>query len=137
MARKNKRIGRSVGRVVSYNAKRTLPKRLPLRLPFLRSIRLRQLEDRRTYYPEKVRPAASFSKPRHRLTVIDRVGETPNKFRGISQTKAIVAFKAPQKVLICARRQIRKEVLHAYNKAGKTGQRRPRRNEYSNVSCRR
>lgn len=46
-----------------------------------------------------------------------------------------VVMASPLKPLICAKRQIRKEVLHAFNKTGKTGQKRPRFTEHSNIHC--
>lgn len=45
------------------------------------------------------------------------------------------AFAVPDRVLICVRRKRRKEVLHALKKTGKGGQKRPRRNWYSDVTC--
>lgn len=104
---------------------------------------LSDVEDRRTYHPEgSFAPARSFSKPRHRLVAVDRRPKKNQVFshfgsRGISGTKAIIAFKAPDKVLVCVRRSIRKQVLHALNKSGRRGQRKPRFNYYSSVSCRR
>lgn len=99
---------------------------------------LADIEDRRYYNPQGAfAPARSFSKPRHRLKAIDRTPPTGDLFRkNRSQTRALIAFQAPQNVLVCVRRQRRKEVLHALNKAGKVGQRRPRRSFYSSISCR-
>lgn len=54
-----------------------------------------------------------------------------------SQTKAIRAFEEPRRVLICVRRQSRKEVLFAKRKAGRGGMRPPRRNYWSSISCKR
>lgn len=48
-----------------------------------------------------------------------------------------VAFAAPERVLVCVRRQTRRQVLHALNVAGGRGFRRPRRSRYSSISCRR
>lgn len=55
----------------------------------------------------------------------------PSLFEPTFQT-----FKYPRKVLICMRRKARKEVLHAFKKTGRRGQRKPRRNWYSSISCR-
>lgn len=51
-----------------------------------------------------------------------------------SQTKAIVAFEHPKRVLVCVKRKERKEVLHAKRKVGR-GNRPPTRNRWSNVTC--
>lgn len=141
MSRKSRSTGRSshVGRVISTNASDLSLPRLPSpprsifqRLPGqLELFPLSEVDDRRTYHPSRHRPAPSFSRPRHRLKVPSLL-QNP-----LAGTKALVTFSAPQNVLICVRRKIRKEVMHAFKKAGKTGQRRPRRNAYSSISCRR
>lgn len=124
-------------------AKRSLPTSLSptrsLSRPFRENLEI--FEDRRTFHPEGLsRPARLFSQPRHRLTLVDKKPFlNPDRFaklRQFSGTKALVAFEQPSKVLICVRRQIRKEVLHALNKSGKSGQRSPRRNYFSEISCR-
>lgn len=51
-----------------------------------------------------------------------------------SQTKAIVAFAEPGKVLHCIKRKVRREVLHALNKAGR-GNRRPTYRPESKIHC--
>lgn len=53
------------------------------------------------------------------------------------QTKATVSFRVPEAVLICVRRKRRKEVIHALGVAGARGLRKPRRSEFSEISCRR
>lgn len=129
-----KRIGRDVSIIASYSLPRSIVSRL--------SPSLIDIEDRRTFHPERdFRPARSFSKANHRLVLADKVSRTnADRFGRLrafpSQTKAIVAFDAPKKVLVCVRRQRRKEVLHALKKTGKVGQRRPRRNWLSSISCR-
>lgn len=45
-------------------------------------------------------------------------------------------FRPSAHTIVCIRRQTRKEVMHATGKAGRKGQRRPRRNEWSSISCR-
>lgn len=42
----------------------------------------------------------------------------------------------PRSAVICAKRRSRREVIFAMNKAGRGGQRRPRRNETSEIICR-
>lgn len=41
----------------------------------------------------------------------------------------------PKRAIICARRSIRKEVLFAKNKTGRTGQKKPHFNPNSNLRC--
>lgn len=137
------------GRVLSTNANR----RLPLSLSPTRSSLipphsfLRDLEDRRTWNPEGFKaPARSLTSSRHRLKLVDKNVNVQNqknrdRFANLrkfpSQTKAIVAFEAPRSLAVCVRRSMRREVLHALKKAGKTGQKRPKRNWMSAISCRR
>lgn len=146
MGRSNKKRGR----VTLDNANRRLPR--ALQTPTLPSVVFRQnvlaLEDRRRWHPEGTRaPARSLFRSSSRLTAIDRdprqVPRNKDRFASVrkfpSQTKAIVAFDVPRDVAICARRSMRREVLFARRKTGRgrPKQRRPRRNEYSSISCRR
>lgn len=102
-------------------------------------------EDRRQWHPVgSSAPARSFDRSRHRLTVVDRpIRHKVRSFRGFnapralsSQTKAALAFSGPSRVLVCVRRQIRREVMHARGLAGQIGFRRPRRTWLSEISCR-
>lgn len=93
------------------------------------------IEDRRTHYPglsPYKRPVVSEAVGRPaRLKLI----QNP-RHRQPSYTKALVAFAEPDKLPLCIRRRVRKEVLHAKGVAGsKKPQRKPRRNEFSDVSC--
>lgn len=45
------------------------------------------------------------------------------------------SFSTPMDTVQCVRRRVRKEVLHAFKKTGKGGQRRPRRNQWSHIKC--
>lgn len=54
-----------------------------------------------------------------------------------SQTKGKLVFAEPDRVVVCVRRQRRKEVLFAKKRAGKSGLRKPRFNWMSKISCRR
>lgn len=106
-------------------------------------------EDRRTWHPEGAqRPARSFNQSRHRLKdLLRRSRYKPTQYtRRASPLKnqnylppTTIAFQAPQKVLVCVRRKIRKEILHAFKKTGKSGrkQKKPRFGFYSRISCRR
>lgn len=107
---------------------------------------LQLYEDRRLWHPEGAfAPAKSFSRARHRLTLQtytpaprslnrDRFAHLRSFNR---QTKARISFAQPDRVLICVRRNIRKQVLHAFRKTGKVGQKRPKFTFYSRISCRR
>jgi len=89
---------------------------------------LREIEDRRTYHPERAaRPARSLSKPRHRLV-------TPHqKGRRIPYG---VRFDDPVTTFVCVRRNTRRQVLFAKKKTRKgSGARRRRRSWFSDVQC--
>lgn len=110
---------------------------LPRSMPFRD---LSVYEDRREYHPDPVRPAAGFLRSRHRL-MLPQVTKKP---AGVGQRASIfpapshrITFRSPSSTIVCVRRNQRKEVLHAIGKAGKRGQRRPRQNAFSEISCRR
>lgn len=114
--------------------------------PFPSSLKfssLTQFEDRRQWHPEGTyAPARSFSQSRHRLVAArPKISARPPRLskrysqRLYSPTHRI-AFSNPSRVLICVRRQQRREVLHAFRKTGRGGHRRPRYNHYSSISCR-
>lgn len=112
---------------------------------------MRPVEDRRTYYPERARPARTLTGARHRLRA---PGITPTgplrhligptgAFSGqvVSgdprplDVPSSVRFEAPDGVILCRRRSARRQVLHALGVAGRRGLAAPRRNEFSSVSC--
>lgn len=105
---------------------------------------LRSIEDRRTWHPEGInRPARLFHAPSARFRQIERPYRRPNEaVRSAAFTAfksfapAGIAFQNPSRVLICVRRNIRREVLHARGVAGRSGLRPPRRSWSSGISCR-
>lgn len=101
---------------------RPRPAYKPIRIPLL------QIEDRRLWHPDPTRPAKTTSGlPRYRL--IDRQDVKTSR-------RARISFASPHKMVICIRRKIREEVLHALKKTGRgVSRRKPRRNNYSNVEC--
>lgn len=126
-------------------ANRRLPALYVVR-PISQSQFLSQFEDRRRWHPEgRYAPAVSFSNTRHRLRVVEptpraQVQVPRGRFSRMPLRQSVpvrVGFQAPDRVLICVRRQRRKEVLFAKNKTGRVGQKTPRFNFYSSVSCRR
>lgn len=98
-------------------------------------------EDRRQFHPERIyRPARAFNQNNHTLVVPkpSKTHQKPNKLKKLlHNVTASVGFENPKSVLVCVRRNIRKEVLHAINKAGRVGQKRPKRNWLSSIKCRR
>lgn len=105
---------------------------------------LRHFEDRRYYFPVKsVEPIRSFGYNSSRIVLRQKPKVLRSSVVSVKPTqkrrnRPVVgfSFSAPREVLICVRRKIRKQVLHALRKTGKVGQRRPRRGFYSSVSCR-
>lgn len=116
----------------------TAKRSLPTRSNSLNNI-LREYEDRREWHPLGAsRPARSFNRDRHRLVVAKYPVNNPRSLAStikIGTVPHVIAFGAPKKVLICVRRKIREQVLHALKKTGIAGQNRPRRSEYSSISC--
>lgn len=121
-------------------------RRLPLRSTDITTLpsTLSDFEDRRNWNPEGMfAPAKSFYKPRHRLVSVpdqnvnkqkqsNRKNSLTNLFKSVP---ARIGFDKPKDVLICVRRKIRERVLHALKKTGKKGQRRPKFNWYSSITC--
>lgn len=102
---------------------------------------LTDYEDRRLFNFDPFPPAASFSQPRHRLVIGVNVNKNQRvtKYNGnpFSRLSSVVAFRNPRKVLICVRRKVRRQVLHALKLRGKgAGARRHRMSSYSSISCR-
>lgn len=86
--------------------------------------------DRRFYNPVRsTAPVPAFRRSATRLVapMVARRGVAAKVF-------AAPRFAAPRSVMLCRRRQSRKEVIHAKGIAG-SRVRRPRRNEWSAVPC--
>ncbi len=111
----------------------TLPKPTYKPKNNLRGLRL--YEDRRLHHPlGKHRPPGVFYGGPPQLIVKNRFYSKPGRVLA-SQTKGRLSFESPNRVLLCVRRNIRKQVMHATGKAGLVGQKKPHRNENSEISC--
>lgn len=108
---------------------------------------LRLAEDRRTYHPDKMaRTAATFfgrralrllpSPVRKTQRAVAVTGKSVYELYTDPETvPSAFRFAQPKNIPICVRRKIRREVLHAFRIAGKTGLGAPHYNEYSKVTC--
>ncbi|AZL83019.1 hypothetical protein [Apis mellifera associated microvirus 41] len=131
MARSSKSKSRSRRVVFTPSVQRYRVSAMPWNAVSVSPSFLASYEDRRLYHPDRsMRPVVSFVKSAARVVARQRPS-----FRQPSQTKAILAFADPSRVLVCLRRSIRREVLHAKRIAGSGGMRRPRRNALSSISC--
>lgn len=91
---------------------------------------LQTIEDRRTWYPTRVRPAATLSRLDQRR-IVERSRNSFESFPSLH-----LGFEVPRKVAVCVRRKTRREVILALKKAGAgAAQKRRKRNEYSDVRC--
>lgn len=103
----------------------------PLRglIPRSQNDSLTAYEDRRTWHPARkaVRVPRSF-----RGSTRLQIG--PSRHLAKYPTP-VIQFAAPHRVLVCVRRHIRREVLYAFNKAGRGGQLSPRWTAWSSVNC--
>lgn len=140
MAKSKNRSNSRGRRVILNNANNLLlPAPMPLNRVSMQGLKtlpsLSVYEDRRSYHPIGLNaPARSFSRSRHRL----KVSHAAPRSKALSSPTTFtshIAFQSPSRVLVCVRRQRRKEVIHALGKSGRSGQRRPRRSEYSSISC--
>lgn len=112
---------------------------------------LGQIEDRRFHHPlGTFRPARTRSG--HPVTphkvknftvrpsrVVRGPGGRPMRRRKVVRVQTVpsrIRFDQPRRVLICIRRKVREEVLHALGRTGRGQKRRdPRRNAHSHISC--
>lgn len=109
------------------------------RLPFMPEVRspLVEVEDLRTWHPDRVAPLRSSRLWKHRLDVakpswaaaLTQPGFDVPSFRIGFGPRRAVGFLA-----LCVRRKVRREVLLALGRGG-GGKRRPRRNKWSDVRC--
>lgn len=106
--------------------------RLPLQKNiFKRSVPISDFEDRRHFHPEgPQRPAQTFRGIPARFKVkvqirskdnIPKLVESSYYSTGYEDVPHQMSFRNPDRVLVCARRQIRKEVLHALGISGRRG----------------
>lgn len=102
---------------------------------------LRQVEDWRAFSPaplggQPYTPARTLWGPPARF-VVGRATTplAPLKKRFLTP---VIAFQAPIRTIVCVRRRIRREVMHALRHAGRRGRSgsKPRRTAYSGISCR-
>lgn len=113
-------------------------------MPEHEPLNFQELEDRREWFPGSYRftgfePAKTFSgRPARLVAGAVRLGPVgPSRpLRGVYPS-ARIGFEQPRRVLVCVRRQVRREVLHARGVAGSRGLRAAVRNVYSSISCRR
>ncbi len=122
--RPNLLMVRPRGVLVLTPVRRDAPRIASRRLPAL----LSTIPEGRTYHPAgKGRPVLTIS-------------GTPS--RGLKPAKKPynLGFIEPKKITVCVRRQRRREVMHALNKAGKSGlglRKKRHQNEDSKISCKR
>lgn len=110
--------------IASYNLLRSILSR-PL-VPF---------GDRRSFHPEGYyRPADVAGRRAARFVVLAPAASS--KRRSSSMPSDVFKFAQPNRVLVCGRRQVRKEVLFAKRKTGKGAKAYRDRNYLSNMSCR-
>lgn len=96
----------------------------------------RDHEDRRQFNPGVKWPQAVWKTPR--VTMRPKAAKARARSSGPSlfHGPEVHTFDVPRSTMICVRRNQRKEVLHAKGVAG-SKVRRPKRNAWSGVSCKR
>lgn len=99
------------------------------------------LEDRRLFHPDSLprkdmRPPIAL--PRQAARVVARRPLTRSGAANQSRQRSFrLTFQVPERVAMCAKRSIRRQVLFAHRKTTRGPGRSPRRNFWSAVSCRR
>jgi len=100
-----------------------------VRIDNLRHVRPPVNLDGRTFTPSRMRPVLRKRDGRLASRVISAATGYRNPLR-------VLRFRWPLRLLVCARRRQRREVLHALQRTGKgSGGGRRRRNFYSEVFC--
>lgn len=91
---------------------------------------LRQIEDRRTWHPDgaQKRPPATVHSSKAKLAVAP-----PQKNKRILPHR--IAFQAPKSVLVCIRRKMRAEVLHALKRTRRGSGSPKHRTAFSDIKC--
>lgn len=93
---------------------------------------LSEIEDRRLYHPEGVsRPFRALNRAVARLKAVDVKVHKKEKEKIIPR---FIGFIDPARVLVCIRRKVRREVMHAMGAAGGSV-RPPHRTESSEIRC--
>lgn len=132
--------GSSIARRDTFDIAKPTLRRLPRLLPIFVAT---SGEDHRVHLPRQsirrlrslsgasISPVVRFrSVPRNVKSIRDVYS------RGVASRHMSFDFVLPRSAVVCARRKIRKEVIFAKGKAGRGGQRRPRRNARSYLVCR-
>lgn len=99
--------------------------------------RLGQYEDRRNHNYGRVRSAKGALSVSHRLIAVPKNSALDTEKK---KSQERIGFFNSARVVICARRRMRKEVLHAKKKVGSGGgasipQKKPKYNEFSEIVC--
>lgn len=139
------------GRVVSTSTPQRYRSTMPRSRPSLSPARPRPLRsgpyyfqpinmtlpgDRRTFHPapDFSRPAFSaFQRSATRLVMPGPVKRA--KLMSARSNAWATAFDKPRDVMVCVRRKIRREVIHALGLGGAAGMVPRKRNPFSGVSC--
>lgn len=104
----------------------------PLHLASSRHYRalIAQMEDRRRFTFDPLSPPVAVRRSDRRVVVSASSAHGRSNFHGLK-------FSVPERIALCAKRKIRKEVLFAFKFAGRGGAKRKayRRNFWSSIGC--
>lgn len=105
-----------------------------IHVDFSKRRNLNQIEDRRFFNPAPY--VAKTLSYQHQLKVAEEWGKMRRSQR-LTYPSNSVAFQQPNRIILCIRRNIRREVLHAkrYTARGRSFYKRPSRNYFSSVRC--
>lgn len=75
-------------------------------------------------------------RPYNRVVVGTRAKQPERtRVRFYEAPPAAIAYERPEEISVCARRRIRREVMHARRHTGSSGQRKPHWTAESHISC--
>ena len=149
MARKGNRSknGRGVSIPQPLRYRSTMPRSRPSLSPlrprplragpyYFKPISMTLPGDRRTFHPAPTFSRPAFSKFQRSATRL--VMPNPVQRAALMNKRAsgwATAFDKPRDVMVCVRRKIRREVIHALGLGGAAGMVPRKRNPFSGVSC--
>lgn len=132
MARKSKKS--RPGAISQTTPYRYAPRARPPVPKLSKTLTLLPQSDLRVYHPQRplFRPLAAT---RRSVTQIEAKQYQATRLN--RQTKATLVFNGPESIPLCVRRRRRKQVLHAKGVAGSKNLKKPHRNFWSAISCKR
>lgn len=93
------------------------------------------VDDRRLFHPDPYRAPVAYGFPKRVRFTIPLPAPYKKARKFVNRIPSLIGFDAPQRVIRCIRRKVRKEVMFATKSTGKGSRAPKRRNYWSDVKC--